>query len=235
MPNGSSWKWTSYDRLMAIELETSRAAVESKWRYGSTFKRYFDLFFTVLTLPFFFPLGLLIALLIKLDSPGPVLIRVKRLGQGHSTFYKYKLRSMVVNAEKVLLGLLASNEEIRREYQATYKIKNDPRVTRIGRLLRRTSLDELPQILNILRGEMSWVGPRDILDTELAMYGEFGEKFVTVKPGLTGLWQVSGRSRLTYAERVRMDVYYIDHLSLLLDLKIILKTIPVVLFGDGAV
>jgi undecaprenyl-phosphate galactose phosphotransferase len=220
---------------MAIPLELARTIFESKWSYRSAFKRWFDLAFTVLSLPLFLPLGLLVALLIRLDSRGPVIIRVKRLGRGGSTFYKYKFRSMVLNAEKVLQELLASNEMIRKEYEATYKIRNDPRVTRFGHLLRKTSLDELPQILNILRGEMSWVGPRDILHSELAVYGEFGDKFVTVKPGLTGLWQVSGRSRLAYSERVRLDMHYIDHLSFLLDLKIILKTMPVVLFGDGAV
>jgi lipopolysaccharide/colanic/teichoic acid biosynthesis glycosyltransferase len=220
---------------MAFPLEIARTPFESKWDYRSAFKRWFDLAFTVLSLPLFLPLGLLVALLIRLDSRGPVIIRVKRLGRGGSTFYKYKFRSMVLNAEKVLQELLASNEMMRKEYEATYKIRNDPRVTRFGRLLRKISLDELPQILNILRGEMSWVGPRDILHSELAVYGEFGDKFVTVKPGLTGLWQVSGRSRLTYSERVRLDMHYIDHLSFLLDLKIILKTIPVVLFGDGAV
>lgn len=222
-------------RLMAIRLETARAAFESRWSYRSTFKRWFDLAFTVLTLPVFLPLGFLIALLIKLDSRGPVLIKVKRLGQGDSTFYKYKFRTMVVDAERVLQELLACNEEIRKEYQATYKIKNDPRVTRFGRLLRKTSLDELAQVLNILRGDMSWVGPRDILQSELAMYGGSAGRFVTVRPGVTGLWQVSGRSRLPYSERVRLDMHYIDHLSLFLDLKIILKTIPVVLFGDGAI
>lgn len=220
---------------MSIPYEVARTAFESRWGYRSTFKRSFDLGFTVLLLPLFLPLGLLVALLIRLDSRGPVIIRVKRLGREGSTFYKYKFRSMVLNAEKVLQELLASNEVIRKEYEATYKIRNDPRVTRFGRLLRKTSLDELPQILNILRGEMSWVGPRDILPSELAVYGEFGDKFATVKPGLTGLWQVSGRSRLPYSERVRLDMHYIDHLSFLLDLKIILKTIPVVLFGDGAV
>jgi len=220
---------------MAIPLEVARTIYESKCSYRSTLKRLVDLGFTLLTLPVFLPVGLLIALLIRLDSRGPVIIKVKRLGLGGSTFCKYKFRSMVLNAEKVLQELLASNEMIRKEYEATYKIRNDPRVTRFGRLLRKTSLDELPQILNILRGEMSWVGPRDILHSELAVYGEFGDKFVTVKPGLTGLWQVNGRSRLSYSERVRLDMHYIDHLSLLLDLKIILKTIPVVLFGDGAI
>jgi lipopolysaccharide/colanic/teichoic acid biosynthesis glycosyltransferase len=142
---------------------------------------------------------------------------------------------MVPDAERVLEELLRSNQKVREEYERTYKIKNDPRITRFGRLLRRTSLDELPQILNVILGDMSWVGPRDILDSELKMYGDFADKFVTVKPGITGFWQVSGRSKLPYSERVRLDMYYIDHVSVLLDLRILVQTIPVVLFGDGAV
>lgn len=203
--------------------------------YATCFKRCFDLAFTLLSLPVALPLAVLIGILIKLDSPGPMLIRVRRLGRNHSSFYKYKFRTMVVDAEKVLQELLTSDDNIRREYQATYKIANDPRITRFGRFLRKTSLDELAQILNVVRGEMSWVGPRDILESELAMYGEFGEKFVTAKPGITGLWQVSGRSRLPYSERVRLDMEYLDNMSLLLDSKIILRTVPVVLLGDGAV
>jgi lipopolysaccharide/colanic/teichoic acid biosynthesis glycosyltransferase len=142
---------------------------------------------------------------------------------------------MVPDAEKVLQELLRHDEELRNEYSSTYKIKNDPRITRFGRWLRRTSLDELPQILNVIRGEMSWVGPRDILETELTMYGAHAEKFITVKPGITGLWQVSGRSRLPYSERVRLDIFYIDSLSLRLDLSILLRTFPVVLLGVGAI
>jgi lipopolysaccharide/colanic/teichoic acid biosynthesis glycosyltransferase len=194
-----------------------------------------DLVFTVLTLPIFLPIGLLIALLIKLDSQGPVLVKLKRLGKNRSSFLKYKFRTMVPDAERVLQQLLASDPEIRDEYQKTYKIKNDPRITRFGNLLRKTSLDELPQILNVLQGDMSWVGPRDILDSELEMYGKFADQFVTVKPGITGLWQVSGRSKLPYAERVRLDVHYIERISLFMDFWILLRTIPVVLFGDGAI
>ena len=220
---------------MATELEASLRAGESRWSYCSTFKRWLDWAMLVLTLPAVLPLGLVIALLIKLDSRGPALIQLKRLGQWRTTFYKYKFRSMVVNAEEALQKLLKTDETIRQEYLATYKIQNDPRVTRFGRLLRRTSLDELPQVFNIVRGEMSWVGPRDILESELSMYGEYAEKLVTVKPGLTGLWQVAGRSRLSYAERIRLDMHYIDHHSLLLDLRILLKTVPIVLLGDGAV
>lgn len=202
--------------------------------YASRLKRLFDLTLTLVALPLILPVSLLIVVLIKLDSRGPALIKVRRLGRKHSSFFKYKFRTMVPNAEKVLQELLASNPEIRKEYEATYKIQNDPRVTRFGRFLRKTSLDELAQVLNVIRGEMSWVGPRDILAKELEMYGEYGEKFVSVKPGITGLWQVSGRSRLPYSERVRLDVYYVDHLSLWMDLKILLKTFPVVLLGDGA-
>jgi lipopolysaccharide/colanic/teichoic acid biosynthesis glycosyltransferase len=203
--------------------------------YSRYWKRPMDLVFTVLTLPIFLPIGLLIALLIKLDSQGPVLVKLKRLGKNRSSFLKYKFRTMVPDAERVLQQLLASDPEIRDEYQKTYKIKNDPRITRFGNLLRKTSLDELPQILNVLQGDMSWVGPRDILDSELEMYGKFADQFVTVKPGITGLWQVSGRSKLPYAERVRLDVHYIERISLFMDFWILLRTIPVVLFGDGAI
>lgn len=217
-------------------VEASPSSVGSSiWSYRSKFKRVFDLFFSIAALPAALPFGFLVALIIRLDSEGPVLVRVKRLGRSGTTFYKCKFRTMVPDAEAVLKKLLESHPEIRDEYQRTYKIKDDPRITRFGKWLRKTSLDELPQILNVLKGEMSWVGPRDILDTELAMYGECSNKLLSVQPGITGLWQVSGRSKLSYQRRVQLDSFYIDNVSLLLDLKIIIKTVPVVLFGDGAV
>jgi lipopolysaccharide/colanic/teichoic acid biosynthesis glycosyltransferase len=219
---------------MASEYGTIPALIAVRGLYARRFKRVFDLALTITALPLIVPVSLIIVLLIKLDSRGPALIRLCRLGRDHSTFYKYKFRTMQVGAEQVLQKMLAADPEVRREYEATYKIKNDPRVTRFGRLLRKTSLDELAQVLNVFRGEMSWVGPRDILPKELAMYGEHGEKFVSVQPGITGLWQVSGRSTLAYAERVRLDMYYIDNLSAFTDLKILLKTVPVVLLGSGA-
>jgi len=205
--------------------------------YTARGKRWFDLFLTIISFPVVFPFWIVVAILIRIDSQGPVLVRVRRLGRNGSSFYKYKFRTMVIDAEKALRELLESNQDIRREYEATYKIKNDPRITRFGRLLRKTSLDELPQIINVLRGEMSWVGPRDILDTdtEIAMYGEWAPKFLTVQPGITGLWQVSGRSRLSYAARVRLDMEYIDNVSLATDLILLCRTVPVVLFGDGAI
>jgi lipopolysaccharide/colanic/teichoic acid biosynthesis glycosyltransferase len=207
----------------------------SPWGYRNGPKRVVDIVLTLLCLPLVIPFALVVGVLIKLDSRGPILVKLKRLGKDRTVFYKYKFRTMVPDAEKVLQELLRRDEELRNEYSSTYKIKNDPRITKFGRWLRRTSLDELPQVLNVIRGEMSWVGPRDILDSELAMYGEHAEKFVTVKPGITGLWQVSGRSRLPYSERVRLDIFYIDSLSLRLDLSILLRTFPVVLFGDGAI
>ena len=211
-----------------------RQEMSSRWSYRRTFKRWFDIFFSLLVIPVALPFGILAAIVIRLDSKGPVLIKVKRLGRNGSTFFKYKFRTMVPEAEDVLQRLLDSDPDIREEYLRTYKIKNDPRITRFGRWLRFTSLDELPQMINVLRGEMSWIGPRDILDSELVKYGELGAKFLTVQPGITGLWQVSGRSNLSYAERVHLDMRYIDSLSFLLDLKIICRTIPVVLFGEGA-
>jgi lipopolysaccharide/colanic/teichoic acid biosynthesis glycosyltransferase len=214
---------------------SEKSSDRGRWSYRNGFKRCADIAFTFLFLPVILPFAAVVCLLIKLDSRGPVLVRVKRLGKDYTSFYKYKFRTMVPDAERVLQELLKADEELRKEYLSTYKIKNDPRITRFGRWLRRTSLDELPQVVNVLRGEMSWVGPRDILDTELAMYGEFATKFVKVKPGITGLWQVSGRSRLPYVERVRLDMFYIDNVSLFLDLSIMFRTIPVVLFGDGAI
>lgn len=207
---------------------------KERWTYRKIFKRWFDLSFSLVFLPLAIPFALLAAILIRLDSRGPVLIKVKRLGQGGTSYYKYKFRTMVPNAEEVLKKLLETDPNVKEEYLRTYKIKNDPRITRFGKGLRFTSLDELPQIINVLRGEMSWVGPRDILDTELVKYGEFGQKFLTVKPGITGLWQVSGRSNLSYGERVSLDMRYIDTVSFLVDLQIIARTMPVVLFGDGA-
>jgi exopolysaccharide production protein ExoY len=142
---------------------------------------------------------------------------------------------MVPDAETVLRGLMKSDPNIRREFHASYKIQNDPRITRIGKWLRRTSLDELPQILNVLKGEMSWVGPRAIRDDELVMYDGSAAKLLSENPGITGLWQVSGRSKLSYQQRIHMDMKYIDNVSLATDVKILLRTVPAVLTGDGAI
>ena len=173
---------------------------------------------------------LLAALLIRLDSPGPVLFSQTRVGEKGKLFTVLKFRSMRVGAE-------AEQEQLRERNEATgplFKIRNDPRQTRFGRLLRRTSVDEIPQFLNVLKGEMSVVGPRPGLPSEVARYQPWHRQRLEVKPGITGLWQVSGRSDLTFDEMCLLDIYYIENWSLALDIQIMLRTIPRVLFGSGA-
>jgi Undecaprenyl-phosphate galactose phosphotransferase WbaP len=180
------------------------------------------------------PLIAVIALLIRLDSPGAIFYRHTRLGRGGKPFRAWKFRSMVHNAEDVLQDYLDHHPELRESWEREHKLKNDPRVTSIGRFLRRTSLDELPQLWNILRGEMSLVGPRPIVDEEVKHYGDKFELYSKVTPGLTGLWQVSGRNNITYEERVNLDAYYVRNWSVWLDCYILMRTIWVVLFGEGA-
>ncbi|MGQ3057825.1 MAG: sugar transferase [Nevskia sp.] len=167
-------------------------------------------------------------------SDGPVLFCQSRLGKGGRSFKVYKFRTMVPNAAAVLQEVLANNPELRAEWETSFKLKNDPRVTRIGRFLRKTSLDELPQLWNILRGDMSLVGPRPIEPFEIAKYGRFAKHYYAQRPGLTGLWQVSGRSDSSYERRVVLDAYYSQHRSMRMNLGIILKTVRVVLKGSGA-
>ncbi|MEZ4867737.1 MAG: sugar transferase [Caldilineaceae bacterium] len=186
----------------------------------------------LLAAPLLLPLLGLIALLIKLDSPGPALYRRRVLGIGGKEFDAFKFRTMLVNGDE----MLAQNyPELLAELRANHKLKQDPRVTRVGAWLRKISLDELPQLLNILLGQMSLVGPRMISPAEAELYGPMKQNLLTVKPGLTGLWQVSGRSDLSYAERVQLDMHYIRNYSIWLDLQILcLQTLPAVWKGRGA-
>lgn len=185
----------------------------------------------VLTAIFSLSLSAVIALLIKLDSPGPVIYRRRVMGVGGKEFDAFKFRTMVVNGDEVL----AQHPELQDELGTNHKLKDDPRVTRAGRWLRRSSLDELPQLLNVLRGEMSLVGPRMISPEETTQYGRMRLNLLTVKPGITGLWQTSGRSDLTYDERVQLDMYYIRNYSIWLDLQILfVQTLPAVLRKRGA-
>lgn len=184
----------------------------------------------LLVLPVLLPLILVIAVVIKLESPGPVLFRQQRVGKGGRPFWLYKFRSMVSDAESLKQDLAQKNEA----KGALFKIRNDPRVTRTGRLLRRLSLDELPQLINVFAGHMNLVGPRPPLLTEVVMYEDWQMRRFDVLPGMVGLPQVSGRSDLTFDEVIRLDLYYIENWSPLLDLKVLLRTIPVVLSGKGA-
>lgn len=198
--------------------------------FNYTLKRAVDLVVSSLAIILLAPLWLLVAIAIRLDSPGPVLFRQERIGRHGKPFVLYKFRSMYQDAEAQLEKLRDKNEAA----GPLFKMRDDPRVTRVGRIIRRTSIDELPQLINVLRGEMSLVGPRPGLASEVAQYQDWHRKRLEVLPGITGLWQVSGRSNLTFDEMVMLDIYYAENWSLSMDLRIMLRTIPQLLFGEGA-
>lgn len=198
-------------------------------------KRVFDIVVAIFGLIFFGPILIGFAVAIKLSDGGPAIFTQMRRGKGGRMFRCYKLRSMVPNASERLKTLLASDVDARHEWNLTQKLQNDPRITRIGRFIRKTSIDELPQFFNILRGDMSLVGPRPIIDKEVSRYGKYIADYDKVRPGLTGLWQVSGRCDLDYAERVALDAKYANTRSFWGDLKISVLTVPAVLFSRGAV
>jgi exopolysaccharide biosynthesis polyprenyl glycosylphosphotransferase len=185
---------------------------------------------TVFGLLLILPVLALLALAIKLDSPGPVLYRRRVMGVNGTQFDAFKFRTMRTDGDEIL----SRYPELQERLSKDHKLKDDPRVTRVGKILRKFSLDELPQFFNVLRREMSLVGPRMISPEELKNYNHWGLNLLTIRPGLTGLWQVSGRSDLNYEERVRMDMHYIRNWSIWLDIQIIVRTIPVLLLGKGA-
>jgi lipopolysaccharide/colanic/teichoic acid biosynthesis glycosyltransferase len=193
-------------------------------------QRVCDVALCLLLLALLLPLFLLIALLVRLDSPGPVLFIQPRVGKHGEEFPFFKFRSMVADAEARRLTLEQHNERS----GPVFKIKNDPRITRSGRLLRKYSLDELPQLLNVLRGEMSLIGPRPALPREVAQYTAHQRGRLGITPGVTGLWQVSGRARVSFERSVELDLHYIEHQSVWLNVRILVMTIPAVLKGDGA-
>jgi lipopolysaccharide/colanic/teichoic acid biosynthesis glycosyltransferase len=176
------------------------------------------------------PLLLLIALAVKLDSPGPIIHRRRVMGVNGRQFDAFKFRTMHVNGDEIL----NAHPGLKAELALNHKLKDDPRVTPIGKLLRKYSLDELPQLFNVIRRDMSLVGPRMISPAEMEKYSKKGINLLTVKPGITGMWQVSGRSDVSYEERVRMDMYYVRNWTIWLDARLLMQTIPVVLKGRGA-
>lgn len=194
-------------------------------------KRCLDFICSFIALICFLPFFLVIFFIIKLDSKGPVFFIHERLGKGGKKIKIYKFRTMVDGAESIMKTL---PNNIREEYEKNFKLNNDPRVTKAGAFLRETSLDELPQLINILKGDMSIVGPRPIVEKELLKYGPYDVRLLTVKPGLTGYWQVNGRSNTSYDERVSLDMEYIDKRCLIVDFTIILKTLRVVFKKTGA-
>ena len=197
-------------------------------------KRFMDITITIIVGIILSPFLFLIAVFIKLGSPGPVLYAHERLGRDGKPFKIYKFRSMAVNSDERLKKILDSCPETRKEWEENHKLKNDPRVTKVGKFLRRTSFDEFPQLLNILKGEMSLVGPRPITAEEVKKYGKDFKRIFSVKPGLTGMWQVSGRSEIDYATRISYDTYYLQSWSVWLDVWVLFKTFGAVLRRKGA-
>lgn len=216
------------DDLNGIPLIGTKSPVIMGWNLA--IKRALDVVVSGLALVLLSPLLLLIGLLIKIDSPGPVVFAQQRIGRGGKPFTVYKFRTMRLGAEEEQESLQAFNEV----KGPMFKMKADPRCTPLGRILRRISFDELPQLYNVLRGEMSIVGPRPPLPGEVQQYQEWHKRRLDILPGLTGLWQVSGRSDLTFDDMVLLDIYYIENWSLLLDLRIVLKTIPSLILARGA-
>lgn len=198
-------------------------------------KRTFDILFSLLVLIIGIPLFLLITLGIRFSSRGPIIYSHERMGRGGKKFRCYKFRSMYLDADERLKKLLKKEPSIAEEWKNNQKIKKDPRITLLGHFLRKTSLDELPQFWNVLRGDLSVVGPRPVIESEIKQFfGHKAHKILSVRPGITGLWQTSGRNNLTYNTRIKLDEYYVDHRSFNLDMKLIAKTIPIVLLTKGA-
>jgi exopolysaccharide production protein ExoY len=197
-------------------------------------KPFVDLMIVLLALPIALPLGLIVAALIRVTSRGSVLYRHRRIGQFQQPLYVWKFRTMYENSEELLEHHLDSNPEAREEWMRAQKLRDDPRVTPIGRLLRKTSLDEIPQLLNVMAGDMSIVGPRPIVDEERPKYGKYFRTYSYALPGITGLWQVSGRCDVDYPERVQLDVQYVERWSMWMETKILLKTVFVILHSRGA-
>ena len=194
-------------------------------------KRVIDVILASIALILLSPLFAIIAIAIKIDSKGPVFFAHKRIGKNGNIIKLYKFRSMVINAEELIKSF---TPEQMREYKENYKLTNDPRITKVGKFLRKTSLDELPQLINIINGDLSIIGPRPVVADELEKYGTNKDKFLSVTPGLTGYWAANGRSNTTYEQRMEMELYYIDNLSFKMDVKVFFKTILSVLKKEGA-
>ena len=194
-------------------------------------KRIMDVVLATMGLIILAPVFAIIALAIKIESKGPVFFKHTRIGKNGEIIKLYKFRSMVQNAEDLIQKF---TPEQMKEFKENYKLTDDPRITKIGNFLRKTSLDELPQLLNIIKGELSIIGPRPVIQEELEKYGDNAQKFLSVTPGLTGYWAANGRSDTTYEQRMEMELYYVDNLSMKLDIKIFFKTILSVLKREGA-
>ncbi len=212
-----------------------QSSIRKKTYLYEALKRAFDICFSSAVLLLGFPLFLLIGIGVLFSSKGPILHVQKRVGKKGRVFRFYKFRTMQQGSEKILGELLEKNPKMQQEWNTFCKLKNDPRITKFGKFLRATSLDEFPQFWNVLIGDLSIVGPRPMFASEIKKYAQKqARKILSVKPGLTGIWQVSGRSTLSMNERVLLELSYVDKRSFLLDLKLICKTVPLLFFSKGA-
>lgn len=225
---------STIDNVSVIKKEKRKTNKKIMYNF---IKRTIDAIGALIGIIILIPATIIIYLARKIlkEDKGPLFYEQLRYGKNGKVFRLYKFRSMCIGADKKLKEYLENNEEARKEFEKTHKLQNDPRITKIGNFLRKTSLDELPQMINILRGDMSFVGPRPVVEKEVEDYGKNKEKFLSVKPGLTGYWQVNGRSNTTYEERMEMELYYVDNCSLWLDIKIFFKTFITVFKKEGAV
>lgn len=217
------------EKIMLLRLKNNLASPLNRW-----IKYSFDFICTLIGTVIISPLLLLIATWIYFDSPGPVIFKHIRIGKNGKAFGCYKFRTMCMNADKKLAELLANDTAAKVEWERDFKLKDDPRVTKVGKFLRKTSLDELPQIFNVLKGEMSLVGPRPVVEEELEKYGEYLDDYLMVRPGITGMWQVNGRSDTTYEERVHMDSWYVRNWSIWIDIMLLWRTVKSVIKCEGA-
>lgn len=220
--------------LDLVPAEVPERVLARRQHADAALRRSLDIVVALCALVVLLPLFVVIGLLIYIGNPGPVFFAQSRIGHGGKSFLCYKFRSMVVDAESKLLHLLSVDPAARLEWQRDHKLKDDPRITFFGMFLRRSSLDEIPQLLNVLRGDMSIVGPRPIVLAEVVRYGRYFPDYCSVRPGITGLWQVSGRNNVSYRRRVALDVTYARTRTVMTDLRVIMMTIPAVFAAKGS-
>lgn len=216
--------------ISSVSTKTYKEVLTKKTPY-KVVKRIMDVILSSIALVVLSPIFAIIALAIKLESKGPVFFKHTRIGKDGKIIKIYKFRSMVENAEDLIQKF---TPEQMKEYKENYKLADDPRITKVGKILRKTSLDELPQLINIVKGELSIIGPRPVVQKELEKYGPNAQKFLSVTPGLTGYWAANGRSCTSYEERMEMELFYVDNLSFKLDVKVFFKTIEAVIKREGA-
>ena len=231
-----NWSLFMFDGQASVILEQSQLSEEiiSRKIIGGRIKRILDMIIAIIAFIIFIPLFVAIPFLIRLSDDGPILFRQTRIGYGGRSFTCLKFRSMVPDANRVLKTLLATDPAARREWEENQKLIDDPRITALGKLLRKSSLDELPQLVNVIMGDMSLVGPRPIVAAEMWRYGDKLGYYLQARPGITGLWQVSGRNDCGYDQRIRMDADYVRNWRLSRDIIILLKTIFVVIKQKGS-